>query len=114
MESNNLPDAAFGPYRQDNGSVPLLNVNIYRISPDRTGNPELTYEKRKEFSIGLDAVMINNKLTFEVSYFNNLRDGQIVTLSNSMPYMAGIGNALPYFNFNNTRYFGLEIGSSLQ
>jgi hypothetical protein len=53
--------------------------------------------------------MFNNKLSLEVNYFSNLRDGQIVQLSNSMPYTAGYSGALPRFNYNKSRVSGPEV-----
>jgi hypothetical protein len=47
---------------------------------------------------------------FEMTYYNNLRDGQITQLPNSSPDVAGISIALPYYNYTNTRYYGLETG----
>jgi hypothetical protein len=52
--------------------------------------------------------MFNNRLLFEVSYYNNLRNGVIVQLANALPYIAGYSAALPRFNYNDIRYFGVE------
>lgn len=82
----------------------------YQSYPSRTGNPDLTWETRKEFSVGLDALMFNHKLSFEINYYNNERDGIITQLSNSVPYVAGVSGAKPYFNYNSARYYGCEIG----
>jgi TonB-linked SusC/RagA family outer membrane protein len=105
--------ADFGPYSvgkwfgSDNETAPYVTY------PNRIGNPNLTWEKRKEFSIGIDGLMLNNKLSFEVNYYNKLQDGQIVQLTNAMPYVAGYSTSLPWFNYNQTRYFGVEAGIQL-
>jgi TonB-linked SusC/RagA family outer membrane protein len=101
--------ANFGPYSlgQWFGSD---NETPYTTYLTRTGNPNLTWEKRKEFSIGIDGLMFNRKLSLEVNYYNSLHDGEIVPLINSLPYVAGISGALPLFNYNQTRYFGVETG----
>lgn len=102
--------AAFGPaptgrwFGQNNDTAPFITY------PSRIGNPNLTWETRKEYSIGIDAALFNNKLTVEANYYNTLRDGIIVQLPNSMPYIAGISTALPRFNHNQIRYYGYEIG----
>ncbi len=83
---------------------------VYRTYPGRIGNPDLTWEKRKEFNIGLDALMLNEKLSLEVTYYNTHRDGQISQLFNSVPYLVGISSALPRYNYNKTRYSGVEAG----
>jgi hypothetical protein len=48
-----------------------------------------------------------------MTYYNNLRDGQISQVANSVPYLVGISSALPRFNYNKTRYYGLEAGIQL-
>jgi hypothetical protein len=45
-----------------------------------------------------------------LNYFINQRDGQISQLGNTVPEVIGISSALPYFNHNSNRYFGLETG----
>jgi TonB-linked SusC/RagA family outer membrane protein len=84
----------------------------YQTYPSRIGNPDLTWETRKEFSVGMEALMFKKRLSIDVSYYNNLRDGIITQISNSLPYTAGFSGAIPYFNYNKTRYTGVE--SSLQ
>lgn len=100
----------FGPYSTGKWFGNNNETAPYYAYPNRIGNPDLTWEKRKEFSIGIDALMANRKLSLEVNYYNNLRDGQIIQLTNALPYVAGYSSALPYFNYNKTRYFGVETG----
>ena len=80
----------------------------YQTFPSRQGNPDLTWETRKEISAGIEALMFKRKLSVEVNYYNNLRDGIITQLSNVLPYTAGLSGAKPYFNYNKTRYSGIE------
>ncbi|MEI7423289.1 MAG: SusC/RagA family TonB-linked outer membrane protein [Prolixibacteraceae bacterium] len=84
----------------------------YQTYPSRTGNPDITWETRKEMSAGIEAILFKRKLSVEVNYYNNLRDGMITQLSNVLPYTAGLSGAKPYFNYNKTRYMGIE--SSIQ
>jgi len=84
----------------------------YQTSPSRTGNPDITWETRKEISAGIEALMFKQRLSIEVNYYNNLRDGQITQLSYVLPYSAGLSGAKPYVNYNSTRYTGIE--SSIQ
>ena len=84
----------------------------YQTYPSRTGNPDITWETRKEKSAGIEAILFKQKLSVEVNYYNNLRDGMITQLSNVLPYTAGLSGAKPYFNYNKTRYTGVE--SSIQ
>ncbi|MDP4290551.1 MAG: SusC/RagA family TonB-linked outer membrane protein [Bacteroidota bacterium] len=84
----------------------------YQTYESRTGNPDLTWETRDEFSVGIEGLLLKHKLSFEVNYYNNLRDGIITQLSNVVPYVDGLSGAKPYYNYNKTRYTGIE--SSLQ
>lgn len=102
--------ANFGPYSTDKWFGPNNETSPYRAYPSRTGNPALTWEKSKEFNIGLDAVMADGKISIEINYYNNLRDNQIIRLTSSIPLVTGISNVLPRYNYNSTRYFGAETG----
>jgi len=102
--------SVFGPYSANTWFGNTTETSVYRTYPSRISNPDLTWEKTKEFSVGLDALLFNSKLSLEMSYFNNIHDGEITTLSNTIPNLVGVSSALPYFNYNQTRYSGLETG----
>ncbi len=99
----------FGPYSTGKWQG-TNNETPYVAYPTRAANPDLTWETRKEYSIGLDGLMLNNKLSFEVTYYNNLHSGIIETLDYVMPYASGNSSSLAYLNFSETRYFGIEAG----
>ena len=100
----------FGPYTSNRWFGATNQTVVYTAYPNRVGNPDLTWEKRKEYSIGIDGLLFNQKLSIEVTYYNNLRDGVITQISNTLPYAAGISNTLPYVNYNKIRYYGIETG----
>ncbi|MDD4107429.1 MAG: SusC/RagA family TonB-linked outer membrane protein [Prolixibacteraceae bacterium] len=100
----------FGPYPLNRWFGSDVQASPPSTYPSWVGNPALTWEKRREFNAGVDAVMFNHKLSVEVNYFNTLRDGIIGRLSNSMPDVTGMSSALPYINHNQYRYFGVEAG----
>jgi len=108
--SINSTGSAFGPYTTGQWFGSTTDNLVYRTAPSRVGNPELTWEKRREFSVGIDALLFNRKLSLEVNYFNNLRDGIVSQLINTIPMTAGISNARPFFNYNKIRYTGVELG----
>lgn len=81
----------------------------YRAYPSRTGNPDLTWEERKEFNIGFDGLMFNQKISVEMNYYNQVRDGVITQLYN-LPNLTGLSSVLPFFNYNKIKYYGLETG----
>ncbi len=103
--------ANFGPYTSGTKWFGSNSETApYIAYPNRIGNSNLSWEKRKEFSIGLDGMLFDNRLSLVVNYYNILRDGEIGQLSNAMPYVTGYSASLPWFNYNQTRYFGTEIG----
>lgn len=106
----NTSGSAFGPYSTNQWFGSNTDNSVYRTTPSRIGNPDLTWEKRKEFSVGLDALLLNRKLSVEVNYFNNLRDGIVSQLANTLPYVVGISTARPWYNYNKIKYTGVEIG----
>jgi TonB-linked SusC/RagA family outer membrane protein len=99
---------AFGPFTTGQWFGSNVETTVYRTYPSRVGNPDFGWEKTREFEIGLDALLLNQKVLFELNYYNSLRDGQIYQISSTMPYLAGVSSALPYFNLNSTRYYGWE------
>lgn len=100
---------SFGPYSVSQWFGSSTDAP-YQTTPARIGNSTLTWEKRKEFNVGLDALMSNQKLSLEVNYYNTLRDGVITQVSNALPFIAGVSSTLPYLNYNKIRYYGLETG----
>lgn len=101
--------SAFGPYTAQQWFGSGVESTVYRTYPTRMVNPNLTWTKVKEFSVGIDALLFN-KLQLEINYYNNLRYDNIMALSSSLPYIAGVSSALPYVNLNSTRFFGIETG----
>ena len=108
--NNNNNGTLFGPATTNQWFGNTTETLVYRVSPNRTGNPDITWEVRKEFSAGLDGLFFGEKLALELTYYNNLRDGVISQVSSRVPNIAGVSSALPRFNFNKYRYYGLEFG----
>lgn len=106
----NSSGSAFGPYSTNQWFGSNTDNSVYRTTPARIGNPGLTWEKRKELSIGLDALLFNKKLSVEINYFNNIRDGIVSQLANTVPWTVGISTSRPWFNYNKTKNFGVETG----
>lgn len=100
----------FGPASASQWFGSSTQTGIITAYPAKTGNPVLGWEKRKEYSIGVDGLLLNHKLSFEATYYNNLTTGIINQITNTMPYIAGISNAIPYSNYNEVRMYGLETG----
>jgi len=106
----NSTGAAFGPYTTNQWFGSNTDNSVYRTTPARIGNPDLTWEKRKEISLGVDALLFNRKLSVEINYFNNLRDGVVSQLANTVPLVVGISTSRPWFNYNRIKNYGVETG----
>ena len=101
----------FGPYSSAQWFGSTTESGPRRSYLSRTGNPVLTWEKRKEINAGIDAVLFDEKITLGLNYYNWLVDGSISQTTSNMPYVAGYNGTRPYQNFGRTRYnaFGADI-----
>ncbi|MCL6102274.1 MAG: SusC/RagA family TonB-linked outer membrane protein [Bacteroidetes bacterium] len=105
--------AKFGTYYGTTGNwigVYKQSANNYRTFPNRIGNPEIELERRREFNVGTDALMLKNKLSLEFNYYNILRYNVITTRNNTTPIISGTTSTLPAVNYNSYSYSGVEIG----
>lgn len=102
--------SSFGPHPLNRWFGTDVETNPPSTYPTWVGNADLGWEKRREFNIGIDGLLFDQKLSVEVNYFNTLRDGIITRLTNSMPAVTGMSGALPYFNHDQYQYYGMETG----
>ncbi len=99
----------FGPYTTNYQWIGSTNAyQSYVNTIARLGNPDLTWEKRKEFTVGIDATMFGNRLLVEANYYNYLRDGIITEISGTLPEIYGMDGIKIYQNYNRIRYQGWE------
>jgi hypothetical protein len=96
--------SAFGPYSSLQWFGSTTDASVRRTSLQRVGNPDLTWEKRKEFNFGFDALLFDHKLMFDVTYWHFTNDGVIAQLSNVIPYVAGLSGGRPYQNYAKSTY----------
>ena len=102
--------SVFGPHTSNRWFGSTIDSNgSYQTTYNRIGNPNLTWETRREFSVGIDATLLNHRLSVEATYYNIFRDDVVVQISNSLPYVAGY-LANPYYNYPQYRYNGMELG----
>jgi TonB-linked SusC/RagA family outer membrane protein len=102
--SQNTSGSAFGPVSTLTWFGTTTDGSVARNSPQRIGNPDLGWEKRKEYNVGFDALFMNQKLSLDMTYWNILNDGAWVQVSNLLPYTAGLQGARPWYNYTKTRY----------
>ena len=68
-------------------------------------NPNLTYVKRKEVTVGLRGSLLNKTITFDMNYFANTMDGGIIRATSIYPnyfeqYGYPTSSIIPYINYN--------------
>lgn len=113
IETNTANTNKFGTYYGTTGNwigVYKQSANNYRTFPNRIGNPIIELERRKEYNVGLDAVMLKNKLSLELNYYSVLRYNVITTRTNTTPVLSGTSSTLPATNYNSYSYKGVELG----
>ncbi|HAH23918.1 MAG TPA: hypothetical protein DCL77_09200, partial [Prolixibacteraceae bacterium] len=69
-------------------------------------NPILQWEKTSTVNIGLDGVLLDNKLSITADYFNKLTDGILQTIT--LPLSVGLID-MPVANIASVRNTGLEF-----
>jgi TonB-linked SusC/RagA family outer membrane protein len=109
--NNNTSGTAFGPHSANQWFGSSTDNSVYRTVPSRIGNPDLGWEKRKEFNTGIDLIMLDNRLEFELTYYNQYRTGMIQSM-NTLPYVAGISSWRPAVNYNEIKYTGVEFAAT--
>mgnify|MGYP002566373447 CR=1 FL=1 len=78
------------------------------VSATRGKNNDLGFERRKEFTVGVQAQMFKS-LWVDASFFRTNMSNQVVKLSNSV-YPSFYDDFVPYANFNSDCYTGGELG----
>ncbi|MGL4518607.1 MAG: SusC/RagA family TonB-linked outer membrane protein [Phocaeicola sp.] len=83
----------------------------------RGGNNDLTFIKRKEFSVGLDASLWKGLLKLNANYFVTNTEGLLTTPTTIYPnYFSTYwpeSSFLPYMNFNNNQRTGFDFAANL-
>lgn len=85
----------------------------------RGANEELTFIKRKEFRVGLNATMFDGLLDVEATYFNIRKEGMLTTPSTIFPvyfqaWPQGINSSfLSNLNYSEQRRSGISFGATV-
>lgn len=79
----------------------------------RGNNPDLTFARREEVSIGLEGAMFNNQVTFSANVFQNTMSGIAVQNNVLFPnyFTQGFPSSsfIPFVNYNNDQRQGLDF-----
>lgn len=102
-------------YDQANGALwGWADGNQSHATESRRGNnPDLSFIKRKEISVGLRGSLWKNMLSFDASFFKNSLEGMLVQPTTSYPnYFVSYrpeSSLLPYVNYNNSTRTGFDL-----
>lgn len=99
----------FGPYTNNQWFGSSQSPSLNRTYASMLGNPNLVLERRTEFTVGADLVACDRRLNVSASYYNLLQDGQITSMANTLPLVAGTSTASLYMNYNSTARQGAEL-----
>ena len=91
-----------GVYTGTNNSTASWGKRITQF-----GNPDITFEESTELNIGVESRFLNNTLTLEANYFNELRDGMPTVPQSSFPSYVPYGAAI--VNYNSVRNTGVDM-----
>ena len=80
------------------------------LSEARIPNPNITWEVANQFNAGLNMTVWNNRLKFEVDYFDYNREGILWQRNAALPLIAGF--QLPDENIGKVRSYGFDTSTS--
>jgi TonB-linked SusC/RagA family outer membrane protein len=117
----NIPDYYLytSTYTQTDGAWYSWRDGVLNRTTDsrRGENPNLTFAKRDEVNVGIQAALFKNLLTFEGSVFANKMTGNVVQASVLYPnyFSTGFPNAsfIPYVNYNDDQRVGFDFNLNL-
>jgi TonB-linked SusC/RagA family outer membrane protein len=86
------------------------NGNYYNNRTEIASVPnQIWLQKRRDISVGFDAVMLNRALNLEVGYFNSASLDNITLMESTYPQILGF-EGLVYKNYNSESDQGVELG----
>ena len=87
--------------------------SIQSVNVKNGANDDLTFIKRKEFSVNLKASLLNHMLTADLSFFHSKTNGGIINATGLYPsYFSTYypdAKFLPYVNYNNDSRTGFDF-----
>jgi hypothetical protein len=90
-------------FTYQNGVAQNAETNYSSIPND------ITLQKRRDFTLGLDATLFNKAMNMELEYFNSASLDNITLMSSTYPQILGFEN-LVYSNYNSNQTQGVEMG----
>ena len=93
-------------YQFGSGYVFGIDEVFPSIYQSREANPNATWERSNQTDIGIDAAILNNRLSFTIDYWNELRSGILIQRNASVPQSTGL--TLPRENLGKVRSWGYD------
>ncbi|HLR24332.1 MAG TPA: TonB-dependent receptor [Fodinibius sp.] len=84
----------------------LGGQEVKSLYQTRTPNPAITWEVANQRDIGLEGALLDNRLSFEVDYFNYLRKDILTQRNASVPESSGL--ILPEENIGEVSSYGFD------
>lgn len=104
--NQNIPDYSYLNQYTPDGST----GNLTFIRSSVLGNPDLKWEKQKQFNVGLDFSLLKNRLNISVDYFHILNEDLLM----SKPLATSSGFTSTIANVGRLKNEGVEISISSQ
>lgn len=103
------PYQYLGTYAFGNGYIFDGSIES-SLSEARIPNPNITWEVANQFNTGLNMTVWENRLKFEVDYFDYNREGILWQRNAALPLIAGF--QLPDENIGEVRSYGFDTSTS--
>lgn len=87
----------------------VLQQGLYELAP---GNPEITWERQRQVDIGIDGVLWNGLLRFEIDYFQQRRNNMLLVPNNNVPAEYGISLSQVNAGIMENRGIEFTLGTS--
>ncbi len=91
------------------GEYPINNAVQTTLYETVLANPNFTWERARNFNVGLDATLFNNSFDITLEYFYNKRDNILIQETGSTPASSGIADLLPPVNGGQVDNSGFEF-----
>lgn len=92
-------------------------TGIQATESRRGDNPNMTFPKRKEITVGAEGLFLNRALSLNATFFTNRISGNIIQASVLFPSYFSTGwpvsSFIPYVNFNEDQRTGFDFGAGL-
>lgn len=86
--------------------VAIGNNSSSSYYPSNIENPDLAWERTRQFNIGLDVSLMSNRFTLEANYYNSISDGLLLNVP--IPTTSGFGSI--FRNIGELETNGFELG----